>query len=119
MDGVRFYTEISPTEGNPRAARPSLDAPFRRYSRTDAEVERDGYETGLRWTDTYRPGGPWSSGYDPQRDHPDWVAYAKTLERHRELWLQAFDRGLARQREARAWTPLPRPSFSALSSATS
>jgi hypothetical protein len=93
----RFYTDFPALPGNPHAARPPRNAPFRKYTLTDSEVEQDGYETGLNWTNNYRPGGPWVPGYDVRRDHPDWVAYAMTCERHNRLWLQGFDRGRARR----------------------
>lgn len=70
------------------------NAPFRQYNKTDEEVYRDGYLTGLNWPAKWQhvPGGPWNPSPDIN-DHPDWVEYCRLLAHHRREWLRGWHEG--------------------------
>ena len=63
---------------------------------TEEESFEDGRLTGLRWTDSYRPGGPWvpNPGHTQCEEVLAWVAQMRTNNR---AWLRGFDEGLAQR----------------------
>lgn len=62
------------------------------------EAYVDGFTTGLEWTFSYRPGGPYVSSTNSDGD-PIWVSYCEQQERFRQEWLRGFDEGRQRRND--------------------
>lgn len=58
---------------------------------TGRDYYEAGRETGRKWMDDYRPGGPWCTR-DSQR-YPD---STRRDEENAKLWFMGFDKGLKR-----------------------
>jgi hypothetical protein len=85
---------------NPRC--PPDDAPFRFYNKTDEDVYNEGYKSAITWPAYWNhlPGGPYVSRYG-EHDHPDWVAYCKTRQRHHGEWMRGWYEGFAQAAKLR------------------
>jgi hypothetical protein len=57
----------------------------------------DGYHTGLKWKDNYRPGGPYVMTTSSRNDKPEFVERCRQSLQDNKDWLAGFDRGLADQ----------------------
>lgn len=56
----------------------------------------DGYKTGLRWTEDYKPGGPWH--YAPRStDSKEFQAKARATQENYKQWHDGFNAGFARK----------------------
>lgn len=72
------------------------DAPFRHYKVTEQESYATGYQIGMEWDRSWRPGGPWVPR-SSTNGHPEWKEHCKKCQQNHDAYLRGFDDAIAKR----------------------
>lgn len=50
----------------------------------------DGYNTGMRWSESHIPGGPFKYSPGHLKTDEEWIAYCAALRENHEAWHKGF-----------------------------